>query len=177
MRITRKSVRKMALAVAVPGVTLGAMAGFAAAPAMASTAQPHAPYSVYERVSGFSNGLMNSLPVQVTGGFFDNGRLHTSGLNFITLNLGDGNQYMTYGFVPGVPTVNQATCRVTYKLNTSLHVLGGTGQYYGYHGYGTLSVTETGAVPRVNGHCTSGYNVIPSTAHTSLVPAAELHRF
>ena len=79
MGISRKAVKKLALAVAVPGITLGSLAGFAAAPAGASTAQPHAPNFRYERISGYSNGLMNSLPVQVTGSFFDNGRLRGTG--------------------------------------------------------------------------------------------------
>ena len=58
-------------------MTLGALAVFAAVPAMASTAQPHAPCTRYERISGFSNGLLNSLPVQVTGSVFDYGTLRS----------------------------------------------------------------------------------------------------
>ena len=177
MGITRKSVQKLALAVAVPGVTLGAMAGFAAAPAMASTAQPHAPSFRYERISGYSNGLMNSLPVSVTGGFFDSGTLHATGPNFFTLYLGQGRQYLALGFVPTTPHVNPATCRVTYHVNTGMVIFGGTGQYTGFHGYGSASITETGAVPRVNGHCSSAFNVIPSTAHTTFVASAELSRY
>ncbi len=178
MGITRKTVRKLALAVAVPGVTIGTLAGFAVAPAMAGTAQSHAPVR-YERISGYSNGLMNSLPVQVTGGFFDHGTLRSTGpgpSNF-TLYLGQGRQYLSLGFVPTQPHVNPATCRVTYHINTGMYIYGGTGQYYGYHGYGSASITETGAVPRVNGHCSSAFNVIPSTAHTTFVATAEVYRF
>ena len=176
MGITRKSVKKLALAVAVPGVTLGAMAGFAAAPAMASTAQPHAPSFRYERISGFGNGFMSSLRVQVTGGFFDSGTLHSYGPS-LTLSLGQGSQYLSLWFVPTTPHVNQATCRVTYHVDARMYVNGGTGQYFGYHGYGSASITETGAVPRVNGHCSSPFNIIPSTAHTTFVASAELSRF
>ncbi|HYY18900.1 MAG TPA: hypothetical protein VE864_08670, partial [Streptosporangiaceae bacterium] len=171
-----KAVKKLALAVAVPSMTLGTLAGFAAAPAMASTAQSHGPGVRYERISGFSNGLMNSLPVQVTGGFFDSGTLHSAG-PYLALTLGQGSQYMALGSVSALPHVNPATCRVTYHINTSLHIYGGTGQYAGFHGYGSASITETGAVPRVNGHCSSAFNVIPSTAHTTFVASAEVYRY
>jgi hypothetical protein len=177
MGITRKTVRKLALAVAVPGVTIGTLAGFAAAPAMAGTTQSHAPGVRYERISGYSNGLMSSLPVQVTGGFFDNGTLHSNGPSNFTLYLGHGLQFGSLGFVPFQPHLNPATCRVTYHVNTSIHIYGGFGQYYGYHGYGSASITETGAVPRINGHCSSSFNIIPSTAHTTFVASAEVYRF
>src|ERR1700754_2664263 len=122
MGITRKTARKLALAVAVPGVTIGTLAGLAG-PAMGGTAQSHAPVR-YERISGYSNGLMNSLPVQVTGGFFDAGTLRSNGPgpSSFTLYLGQGRQYLSLSFVPTQPHVNPATCRVTYHINTGLHI-------------------------------------------------------
>ena len=140
------------------------------------SAQPHAPSFRYERISGFGNGFMSSLRVQVTGGFFDSGTLHSYGPS-LTLSLGQGSQYLSLWFVPTTPHVNQATCRVTYHVDARMYVNGGTGQYFGYHGYGSASITETGAVPRVNGHCSSPFNIIPSTAHTTFVASAELSRF
>jgi hypothetical protein len=77
-------------------MTAGALAGFAAAPATASTAQPHAHHPVYERLSGFSNTAVNSINVQTTGGFFDNGTasLHLNGGLTATVSLSQGKQYM-----------------------------------------------------------------------------------
>ena len=40
MGISKKAWRRLATAVALPGTAFGALAGFAAAPAMAGTAQP-----------------------------------------------------------------------------------------------------------------------------------------
>src|ERR1700753_3042493 len=177
MGIRRKAVKKLVLAVAVPGMTLGTLDGFAAAPAGASTAQPHAPSLRYERISGYSNGLMNYLPVQVTGSFSDHGALHSTSANAITVNLTKGRQYLYFASEPTVSHVNSATCQVTLRGDTEIFVDGGTGQYADFYRYGTATITETGALPRVNGHCSTSSSVIPSTAHTTFVATAEVSRY
>ena len=56
MGISKKAWRRLATAIAVPGTALGALAGFAAAPAMAGTAQPQTA-SPNETFYGYSTVL------------------------------------------------------------------------------------------------------------------------
>jgi hypothetical protein len=180
MGIQKKALRRLALAVAVPGMTAGALAGFAAAPAMASTDQPHAHYPVYERVSGFSNTLANSINVQVTGGFFDHG---TASLGFnggltTTVSLSQGTQTMALLVNPSDITFNlhPGTCSGTVRLNAPLEVTSGTGAYAGLTGPGTATLTGNISVPRqFNGGCNLNIaNPMSLAVHLSLVATASL---
>ena len=152
----QKVIKKLALAVAVPGMTAGALAGFAAAPAMASTAQPHAHYPIYERVSGFSNTLANSMHVQVTGGFFDNGTasLNLNGGFGATVSLTGGTQTIALTPISITGNLHPNTCTGTVRINATLEVTGGTGEYAGLTGPGTATLTGNVSVPRqFNGGC------------------------
>jgi hypothetical protein len=180
MGIQNKVIRRLALAVAVPGMTAGALAGFAAAPAMASTAQPHAHYPIYERVNGFSNTLANSMNVQVTGGFFDNGTASlgfNGGLN-VNVSLGQGTQTIALLLSPSDVTFNlhPATCSGTIRVNAPIDVTSGTGAYAGLTGYGTATLTGSIAVPhRFGGGCNTNISDPMSLAtHLSLVATASL---
>jgi hypothetical protein len=176
----QKVIKKLALAVAVPGMTAGALAGFAAAPAMASTAQPHAHYPIYERVSGFSNTLANSMHVQVTGGFFDNG---TASLGFgggldVNLALSQGTQTIELFVGPQDVTFNlhPATCSGTIRVNADSEVIGGTGAYADLTGYGTTTLTGNIAVPhQFGGGCdTNISNPMSLATHINLTATASL---
>jgi len=176
----KKALRRLALAVAVPGMTAGALAGFAAAPAMASTAQPHAHFPVYERLSGFSNTLANSMNVQATGGFFDNG---TANLGFgvgltATVSLSKGTQTIAVLADPSDISFNlhESTCSGTIRLNAPLEVTSGTGAYAGLTGPGTVTLTGNISVPRqFNGGCNLDIaNPMSLAVHLSLVATASL---
>jgi hypothetical protein len=180
MRIQNKVIRRLALAVAVPGMTAGALAGFAAAPALASTAQPHAHYPIYERVSGFSNTLANSMNVQVTGGFFDNG---TASLGFsggldVNLSLGQGTQTIELLASPSDFTFNlhPATCSGTIRVNAPIDVISGTDAYAGLTGYGTATLTGSIAVPhQFGGGCNTNISdPMQLATHLNLVATASL---
>jgi hypothetical protein len=179
MKIQKKVLRRLALAVAVPGMTAGALAGFAAAPAMASPAQPHA-HTIYERIGGFSNTLANSMNVQVTGGFFDHG---TASLNFggglnVNVDLGQGTQTLALSLSPSDVTFNlhPATCSGTIRVNAPMEVTNGTGAYAGLTGYGTATLTGNISVPhQFNGGCNVNIsNPMSLAVHLNLVATASL---
>lgn len=178
MKIQKKVLSRLALAVAVPGMTAGALAGFAAAPAMASTAQPHAHHQVFERVGGFSNTLANSMNVQVTGGFFDNG---TASLNFgsgLTVNLALSQGTQTLALWPTGFTFNlhQSTCSGTVRVTADVYVTNGTGAYAGLTGSGTATLSGNISVPhQFGGGCDLNIpNPMALAAHLNLVATATL---
>jgi hypothetical protein len=174
----KKAIRRLALAVAVPGMTAGALAGFAAAPALASTAQPHAHHQVYERIAGYSNTLANSVNVQVTGGFFDNG---TASLNLnsgfgATVSLTQGTQTLALQPTSITSKLHPGTCSGTIRINADLEVTGGTGAYAGFTGPGTATLSGNVSVPRqFNGGCNLSINNLMSVGvHLDLVATATL---
>ncbi|HEY0719004.1 MAG TPA: hypothetical protein VGD68_15410 [Streptosporangiaceae bacterium] len=174
MRTNKSALKKLALAVTVPGVAFGTLAGVVAAPALASTPTP----PVYERIAGYSNGLSDSIHVQVTGGFFDNGTVSVnleSG-STVNVNLGQGTQtlHLTPTNVTG--KINQATCSGNIRATADLYVSGGTGAYFGLTGDGTATLTGNIGVPRVHGGCLT---ITPSnfdklSVHLNVVATAEL---
>jgi hypothetical protein len=174
MRITRNTVKKLAMTVAVPGMALGTLAGFAAGPAMAGTAQPHQP-TQYERISGFGNGGYGEVSVQATGAFFDFGHLNVNSGPWTTVHLSRGDLY-AYDYYSNTTTnLRQATCSVTYRTNTGFEVVGGSGRYNNVQGYGSATITETGTLPRKqNGHCNTNADPISYTVHNRVVANAEL---
>jgi hypothetical protein len=178
MGIQKKAFRRLALAIAVPGMAAGALAGFAAAPAMASTAQPAAHYPVYERISGFSNDATSAMNVQVTGGFFDSGSVNLNLISGLaaTVSLSQGTQNVT--LTPTSITTNIASnsCAGTISVTAALNVNGGTGAYAGLVGTGTATLTGNITVPRVfNGGCNLNVsNLMSLGVHLNLVATAEL---
>jgi hypothetical protein len=177
MRIHKRAMKRLALALAVPGMAAGALAGFAAAPALASTAQQSARPPAFERISGFSNDLSSSMNVQVTGGYFDNGSVSLGLLGGLaTVSLTQGTQ--TVYLLPGGFTYNlhPGTCSGTIKLTAGLYILGGTGAYSGVTGTGSATLTGDISVPRqFNGGCNLNIaNPMSLAAHLNLVATATL---
>ena len=171
MGTKKNAFRKLALAVAVPGVAFGTLAGVAA-PAMGGTAQTVA--SSYERISGFSNGSGTSVGVQVTGAFNDNGSLDLSSGTFTILNLSRGTQYVYEYGGSTTTTTHASTCSETLRTTIDLYFYGGTGAYSGLYGTGTATVTQTGSVPRVGGVCQTASGLIANTIHTTLVATGQV---
>lgn len=60
-----KTWKKLAMAIAVPGMAVGTLAGVAAAPAMAATAHPRG--SPIETISGWGSGPGGTVNVQASG--------------------------------------------------------------------------------------------------------------
>jgi hypothetical protein len=174
MRIKRNSVKRLAMAVAVPGMALGTLAGFAASPALAGTAHPHQP-AQYERISGFGNGGFGEVSVQANGAFTDFGYLNVNSGQYTTVHLSRGDLYVYEGYGYTTSNVRPETCAVTYRTNTEFIVYAGSGRYYGVHGYGSATITETGALPRKqNGQCNTNADPISNTVHNRVVADTEL---
>ena len=171
MGTKKNAFRKLALAVAVPGVAFGTLAAVAA-PAMAGTAQTVT--SSYERVSGFSNGAGTTMSVQVTGAFNDNGSADLSNSAFIILNLSRGVQYAYEYGASTTTTTHAADCSETLRTTASLLFYSGTGPYADLDGPGTATITRTGSVPRVDGVCQTASGLIPNTVHTTLVATGQV---
>ena len=74
MGMSKKAWRRLATAVAVPGTALGALAGFAAAPAMAGTVQPQL-MPANETFYGYSTVYSEYIPVKASGVISDRGYL------------------------------------------------------------------------------------------------------
>jgi hypothetical protein len=175
MRTKRNVVKKLAMAVAIPGVTLGALAGFAAAPAMAGTAQPN-PMAQYESFHGFGNGSLGNVAVLASGAFFDSGFLNVNSGPYTTVHLNRGNLFTYDSHGNTTSSVRRGSCAVTYRTTTVFTVLGGTGRYFGVHVLGAATITETGILPRrMNGRCNTNAAAIPFTVHTTLAANAGLY--
>ncbi len=75
MGTTGRAWRKLAMAVAVPGVVLGTLAGFSA-PAMAGAAKHQSPPFGTETFHGYGAGdYEGNLPIYASGLFNDNGHI------------------------------------------------------------------------------------------------------
>src|ERR1700753_1305770 len=86
----RNAWKKLAMAVAVPGVAVGTLAGVAAGPPMAATAHPHG--SPIETISGGSSGSSGTVNVQASGVFHDWGYVNlNSNSPFTEVHLGHGS--------------------------------------------------------------------------------------
>jgi hypothetical protein len=176
MKTKRNRARKLAMTVAIPGVTLGTVAGFAAGPAMASTAQPRQ-MAQYESFHGHGQGSLGRIFLVATGAFYDSGYyMDLNSSPDITVHLSRGNLFVYNG--PGNTTgsVRPYDCTVTYRTTSAFTVYGGSARYRGVHGRGVATVTQTGALPRTrNGHCNTNAEPIPFTVRTTLVANAALY--
>src|ERR1700679_2254595 len=108
----RNAWKKLAMTVAVPGVALGTLA--AAAPAMASTAQPHG--TPIETISGYSNGGGGNVNVQATGAFYDSGHLNLNSPGpFTAVDLKHGSLFTVHNQGANQTNVSPFSCFATSK--------------------------------------------------------------
>ena len=118
MGIRGRAWRKLAMAVAVPGVALGTLAGFSV-PAMASTAQPHVVYS-HETFHGFVRGISPYIPIYADGVVSDHGYLNLTGTNpGYIVHLHHGSLYVQYANSSYSSHIAQQSCNASFSDTVS----------------------------------------------------------
>jgi hypothetical protein len=165
MGIRGRAWRKLAMAVAVPGVALGTLAGFSA-PAMAGTAKHQAPSYGIEAFHAYGAGFGGNLPIYASGLFSDSGHiyLNTSGPNY-TVYLHHGSLYVhTYDHHYSSHVAWQS-CNATFTDTYEYYVLGGTGRYYDVWAVGEGRTRISAVLFRHNGVCQLS-EPVPGTART-----------
>ena len=163
----RGRARKLATAIAVPGMVMGAFAATGAAPAMASTSH-HQAMLGYETFHGYGTGEyfghFGVVPLYAHGVINDNGFIDLLGPNpgdIIHLRHGDLDVHHTdYGHEHLYP----ASCTVVLSAHSRYTILGGTREYSGATGFGHSFVEFTAVTGRDhNGNCDIR-RIIPSSA-------------
>ena len=169
MGSNRSTWKKLAMAIAVPGVALGTLAGAAAAPAMAGTSHPHG--HPIETIRGSGNGNSGNVNVQASGAFFDWGHLNLNSTSrFTEVHLTRGSLFTVHGKESTTTRIGRSSCFVTSETTTNYQIYGGTGRYRHISGSGTASITVTGVLPRLrHGRCDSNAAPLPWTEHTTFV--------
>ena len=140
------------MAVAVPGTALGALGGFAAAPAMAGTAQPHAS-SPNETFYGYSPVLSQHIPINASGVISDRGYLEQTGNHQATVVLRHGSIYVSIGQWHDSMSLGLRTCVTTNTETFSYQITGGSQRYRGAKGNGRGSIEVRALVRRYHGMC------------------------
>jgi len=167
MRISKKAWRTLATAVAVPGSALGALAGFAAVPAMAGTAQPQMGHPATETFYAYGAAISEAdIPVYASGAFSDQGYLEVSDISG-TIVLRHGDIYFTPTERRSYSHTYPQSCNVTETLTFSYHITGGTGSYAGARGRGHGSIDIWAVVRRDHGTCDPS-EPIPNTIRVLL---------
>jgi len=143
------------MAVAVPGVAIGALAGFGAAPAMAGMATSHRPPLQNEEFHGSVAGESSLIPIWASGVFSDSGVIDLNGQNLgYHVRLHDGSLLVSES--NGVPSSHLApeSCTMEYTETFNYLVKGGTGRYRHALGSGSARARTTMVLRRLhNGTC------------------------
>ncbi len=165
----RNAWKKLAMAVAVPGVAVGTLAGFAAAPAMAGTNYPHP--AQFETIRGYGQGPGGIVNVQAAGAFYDYGWLNlNSGSNSTEVHLSQGSLYTVEDQGSNRTRIQPFSCSVTSQTTVDYWILGGSGRYRHVSGQGTATITTSGVLPRKHhGQCDTNANPLPGSEHTTFV--------
>jgi len=162
----RNSWKKLAMAIAVPGVAVGTLAGFAAAPAMASTTRPG---PAIKTIQGYGNGPSGNLHVWASGAFFDHGSLNVNSPGpFDQVHLSHGSLFVQHSQGWTQTHVNPWSCVTTSTNHSQYQIVGGSGQYQHVWGYGDATITFTGQLPRKpNQQCNTKADPLPWTVQTT----------
>jgi hypothetical protein len=165
----RNAWKKLAMTIAVPGVAVGTLAGFAAGPAMAATAHPHG--NPNETISGSGNGPSGTVNVQASGVFHDFGHVNLgSNSPFTEVHLSHGSLYTLHNHGHNWTSVNPFSCFAASSTTVDYTITGGSGHYWHASGHGTATVTVTGVLPRKpNHHCNTNADPLPWTEHTTFL--------
>jgi hypothetical protein len=167
--------RKLAMAIAVPGVALGTLAGFGVAPAMASTAQAaHHKEFKQEVIVGATGDPSGVVPVSAYGAFRDHGWIDLNGPNAgvtaIKFKHGDFRVYHDAGTAKNY--FNKKTCYVATTIVSDYWVVGGTGRYKGAEGWGKAHIRFSGVLPREHGKhgkCDTDAQPVTGTTYTTFL--------
>ena len=165
MGISKKAWRRLATAVAVPGTALGALAGFAAAPATAGTAQPQ--ISPNETFYGYSTVYSQHIPVNASGVISDRGYLDLTGNPQAAVVLRHGSIYISLSRRHVSMSLDLQTCRATNTESFRYQIIGGSQRYRGTQGDGRASIEVTEVMRRYHGMCV-GNQTIPNKTSVRL---------
>jgi len=166
MGIGKKAWRRLATAVAVPGTALGALAGFAAAPAIAGTAQPQMS-SPNETFYGYSPVFSPYIPVNASGVISDRGYLDLTGNHQATIVLRHGSIYVSISQRHDSMSLDLRMCKTMNTETFRYQITGGSQRYRSTQGYGRGSIEVTAAVRRYHGMCAFN-QPIPNKTSTRL---------
>ena len=150
MGISKKAWRRLATAVAVPGSALGALAGFAAAPAMAGGAQSPKPNETFY---GYSTVHGDHIPVNASGVISDRGYLNLTGNRQATIVLRHGSIYVSIGQRRDSISLDRRTCVYTNTETFRYQITGGSQHYHDTRGDGRARIEVTVVVRRHHGMC------------------------
>ena len=166
MGMSKKAWRRLATAVAVPGTALGALAGFAAAPAMAGTAQPQL-MPANETFYGYSTVYSEYIPVKASGVISDRGYLALVGNRRAIVVLRHGSIYVSIGQRHGSISLDPRLCKVRNTETFRYEITGGSQRYRNAQGNGRGSIEVTAVVRRYHGTCVAS-QPIPNTTSVRL---------
>ena len=152
MGISKKAWRRLATAVAVPGTALGVLTGFAAAPAMASTAPPQQPFP-NETFSGYSSVYSRYIPVDARGVITDRGYWDLAGNRQATVVLRHGSIYISIAQWHVSTSLDRRTCQTTNTETFRYQITGGSQHYRGTRGTGRGTIEVMAAVRRYHAMC------------------------
>ena len=170
MGISKKAWRRLATAVAVPGTALGALAGFAAAPAMAGAAQPQT-MSPNETFYGYSTVFSQYIPVNASGVISDRGYFELTGNRQAIIVLRHGAIYVSIGQRHGSNSLDPWTCLETSTETFRYQITGGSQRYRHAQGDGRGTIEGTTLVRRRHGACVVN-EPIPNATSVRLVAVA-----
>jgi len=165
--MSNKAWRRLATAVAVPASALGVLAGFAAAPAMAGTAQQQMrpqPHSPNETFRGYGMVHGNEIPVIASGVFTDRGYLDLTGNGRAAVVLRHGSIYVRISHDHDSTSLNQRSCTETSTENFSYRITGGSQRYRAVRGAGRGSIKVTEVVRRHHGICAANQPIPSKTS-------------
>ena len=163
MGISKKAWRRLATAVAVPGTALGALAGFAAAPAVAGTAQPQM-LTPNETFYGYSAVYSRHIPVNASGVISDRGYLDLTGNRQATIVLRHGSIYVSIGQRHDSMSLDRRTCRATNTETFRYQIIGGSQRYHDVQGDGRGSIEVREVVRRDHGMCAANKPIRNTTS-------------
>jgi hypothetical protein len=164
--ISKKAWRRLATAVAVPGTALGALAGFAAAPAMAGTAQPQT-MAPNETFYGHSTAYSEYIPVNASGVISDRGYLDLTGNRQAVIVLRRGAIYVSIGQRHDSRSLDPRTCAATNTETFRYQITGGSQHYRDARGDGRGIIEVKAVVRRQHGVCNPNAP-IPNTTSVRL---------
>jgi hypothetical protein len=165
--MSKKAWRRLATAVAVPASALGALAGFAAAPAKAGTAQqimPPGTMTPNETFHGYGTVHSDRIPVIASGVFSDRGYLDLTGMGQATVVLRHGSIYVRISHDRDSKSLNRRSCIVTSTESFSYRITGGSQRYHAVRGTGHGSIEVTAAVRRRHGMCEANQPIPDTTS-------------
>ena len=160
--------RKLAMKVTVPGVAIGALAGFGTAPATAGVTISHKPPPQNESFRGIVRGVSGFVPIWASGVVSDNGYIDLTAPNpGDYVHLHHGSLGVSHSGDRTKSHVDQRSCTAVYTDNSDYTIDGGTGLYRHASGHGTARVRVTAVLQRDRDGTCNPDEPMPGSVYTS----------